>query len=171
VRLLAYQISNLVNLNELATQLGISRNTVDQYISILEKYFIVFRLQPFERNLRSEITSKQKIYFWDLGIRNSVINRFFSFETRDDKGALFENFIIASIMKRNYYEGRTFNLYFWRTYQGYEIDLILEGVQDQELWAFQITTTGKANFSRAFDAYNPTSKIVISLENAYRFCW
>jgi len=171
VTLLAYQIGSLVNLNELATQLGVSRNTVDQYITVLEKYFLVFRLPPLGRNLRSEINSKQKVYFWDLGLRNAVINRFFPFETRDDRGALFENLIVASILKRNLYARRPFNAYFWRTYQGYEIDLVLESTQRLEILAIQITTTGKASFSQAFDSYQPAQRIVVDLTNAYRFCW
>lgn len=169
--LLAYQIGNLVNLNELATQLGISRNTVDQYIAILEKYFVLFRLPSFSRNLRSELSSKFKVYFWDIGLRNAVINRFFPLEARDDKGAIFENLVIASILKRNLYAQRPFNAYFWRTYQGYEIDLILERNQTQEYWAFQITSAEKDTFSKAFDAYQPTKTYVVSPENAYRFCW
>jgi hypothetical protein len=171
VSLLAYQIGSLVNLNELATQLGISRNTVDQYISVLEKYFLVFRLPPLGRNLRNEISSKQKVYFWDLGLRNAVINRFFPFETRDDRGALFENLIVASILKRNLYAQRPFNPYFWRTYQGYEIDLVLENTQQPEILAFQITTTGRAAFSQAFDGYQPAQRLAVDLHNAYRFCW
>jgi predicted AAA+ superfamily ATPase len=169
--LLAYQIGNLVNLNELATQLGISRNTVDQYITILEKYFVIFRLSSFSRNLRNELSSKFKVYFWDTGLRNAVINRFFPYETRDDKGAIFENLVIASILKRNLYAQRPFNAYFWRTYQGYEIDLVLESNQAQELWAFQITSTGTDTFSKAFDEYKPSKKFVVTPENAYRFCW
>ncbi len=169
--LLAYQIGNLVNLNELATQLGISRNTVDQYIAILEKYFVVFRLPSLSRNLRSELSSKFKIYFWDIGLRNAITNRFFPFEGRDDKGAIFENLIIASILKRNLYAQRPFNAFFWRTYQGYEIDLVLESNQAQEFWAFQITSAGKDSFSKAFDAYQPAKTFVVTPENAYRFCW
>lgn len=171
VSLLAYQIGSLVNPNELATQLGISRNTVDHYISVLEKYFLVFRLPPLGRNPRNEISSKQKVYFWDLGLRNAVINRFFPFETRDDRGALFENLIVASILKRNLYAQRLFNPYFWRTYQGYEIDLVLENTQRPEVLALQITTTGKATFSQAFDGYQPKQRLVVDLQNAYRFCW
>lgn len=169
--LLAYQIGNLVNLNELATQLGISRNTVDQYLAILEKYFLIFRLPSYSRNLRSELSSKFKVYFWDMGIRNAVINRYFPFEGRDDRGAIFENLIMGAILKRNMYEGRPFNAYFWRTYQGYEIDLVLESSQSQALWAFQITLANKAPFSKAFEPYNPDKRWVITPENAYRFCW
>lgn len=169
--LLAYQIGNLVNLNELATQLGISRNTVDQYIAILEKYFVIFRLPSFSRNLRSELSSKFKVYFWDIGLRNAVINRFYPFEARDDKGVIFESLVIASILKRNLYAQRPFNAYFWRTYQGYEIDLIFVNNQTQEFWAFQITSADKASFSKAFDAYQPTKTFVVTPDNAYRFCW
>lgn len=171
VTLLAYQIGSLVNLNELATQLGITRNTVDQYISILEKYFLVFRLPPLSRNLRNEINTKHKVYFWDLGLRNAVINRFFPFEGRDDRGALFENLIVAAILKRNLYAQRPYNAYFWRTYQGYEIDLVLENTRQPEITALQITTTGRASFSQSFDSYQPAQRLVVDLQNAYRFCW
>jgi len=171
VTLLAYQIGNLVNLNELATQLGVARNTVDQYITILEKYFLTFRLPSFSRNLRSELNSKFKVYFWDVGIRNAVINRFAPLVARDDKGMLLENLVVASVMKRNLYAHRPYNAYFWRTYQGYEIDLVLESNQNQELQAFQITWAGKAAFSRAFNAYEPAKTYVVNLDNAYRFCW
>lgn len=169
--LLAYQIGNLVNLNELATQLGISRNTVDQYMAILEKYFLIFRLPSFSRNLRSELSSKFKVYFWDMGIRNAVINRFYPFEGRDDRGSIFENLVIAAILKRNLYAQRPFNAYFWRTYQGYEIDLVLESSQAQALWAFQVTMAHKASFSKAFETYQPARTWVITPVNAYRFCW
>jgi predicted AAA+ superfamily ATPase len=171
VTLLAYQIGHLVNLNELATQLGISRNTVDQYITLLEKYFLIFRLPSFSRNLRSELNSKFKVYFWDVGIRNAVINRFTPLDARDDKGALLENLVVASVMKRNLYAHRPYNAYFWRSYQGYEIDLVLESNQNQDLQAFQITWAEEAAFSRAFDAYAPVKTFVVTSENAYRFCW
>lgn len=171
VTLLAYQIGSLVNLNELATQLGVARNTVDQYISVLEKYFLVFRLPPLSRNPRNEINTRHKVYFWDLGLRNAVINRFFPFEARDDRGALFENLIVAAILKRNLYAQRPYNAYFWRTYQGYEIDLVLESTQQPDTLAVQITTTGKASFSQSFDSYSPSQRLVVDLQNAYRFCW
>ncbi|MBI2263837.1 MAG: ATP-binding protein [Armatimonadetes bacterium] len=170
VQLLSYQIGNLVNLNEIATQLGISRNTVNEYVSILEKFFIVFRLTPFERNLRSEMTSRFKVYFWDLGVRNAVISRFSPFAARDDRGALFENLVVASILKRNLYSGRIFKTFFWRTYDGFEIDLILENVETEEIWAVQISTSGKTRFSRAFDRYNPTRKIAVNAGEGYRYC-
>jgi predicted AAA+ superfamily ATPase len=171
VTLLAYQIGNLVNLNELATQLGISRNTVDQYITLLEKYFLIFRLPSFNRNHRNELNSKFKVYFWDVGIRNAVINRFFPIDTRDDKGMLLENLVVASVLKRNLYAHRPYNAWFWRTYQGYEVDLVLESSQSQGIQAFQITWGGKASFSRAFEVYKPERTYVVTPANAYQFCW
>lgn len=92
-------------------------------------------------------------------------------ETRDDKGALFENLVIAAMLKRNLYARRPYNIYFWQTYRGYEIDLVLENVHNPEILAFQISTTGKASFSRAFDCYHPAEKIVVDQGNGYRFCW
>jgi predicted AAA+ superfamily ATPase len=171
VTLLAYQVGNLININELATQLGVSRNTVDQYISILEKHFLVFRLPAFSRNPRSELSSKFKVYFWDVGIRNAAINRFTPLDTREDKGALFENLVVASVMKRNVYAHRPYNAYFWRTYQGYEIDLVLEDSQTLALQVFQVTMSDKTTFSRAFDPYEPVKKYAVTPDNAYRFCW
>jgi predicted AAA+ superfamily ATPase len=111
------------------------------------------------------------VYFWDVGIRNAVINRFTPLDARDDKGALLENLVVASIMKRNLYAHRPYNAYFWRSYQGYEIDLVLESNQNQDLQAFQITWAEEAAFSRAFDAYAPVKTFVVTSENAYRFCW
>ncbi|MDO8609621.1 MAG: ATP-binding protein [bacterium] len=170
VQLLAFQIGNLVNLNELSTQLGISRNTVNEYINILERFFIIFRLTPFEKNIRSEITSKFKVYFWDLGLRNAIIYRFTPFDNREDKGALFENIIISSILKRNYYSGCLWQPFFWRTYEGSEIDLVLRNILTEKLWIFQITTTNRALFSRSFDKYKPVKKIVVNLSNGYKYC-
>jgi predicted AAA+ superfamily ATPase len=83
---------------------------------------------------------------------------------------IFNNLVIAAILKRNLYAQRPFNAYFWRTYQGYEIDLVLESSQAQALWAFQVTMAHKASFSKAFDTYQPARTWVITPENAYRFC-
>jgi predicted AAA+ superfamily ATPase len=101
----------------------------------------------------------------------AINNRFAPLDARDDRGMLLENLIVASMMKRNLYARRPYNAYFWRTYQGYEIDLVLESSQDQKLQAFQITWAEKATFSRAFDAYQPVQTFVVTPQNAYRFCW
>jgi predicted AAA+ superfamily ATPase len=143
----------------------------DKLRDILEKYFVIFRLPAFSRNLRNELSTKFKVYFWDLGVRNAAIHRFQPFETREDRGPIFENLIVASILKRNLYARRPFNAYFWRSYQGIEIDLVLESVQAQEIWGFQITLGKGDRFSSAFEAYQPARKVVVTAENAYRFCW
>jgi len=123
---LALQLGNEVNYNELSRTIGVDRATVENYISLLEKAFIVFRLQPFSRNMRTEMNTSRKVYFYDNGIRNTIIGNFKSLEFRQDVGALWENFMIAERVKAlNYkkWHGRT---YFWRTYQQQEIDWIEE---------------------------------------------
>ena len=126
LRLLALQVGNEVSYNELAGSLGINKKTVSNYIRILEKAFVVFRLGPFSRNLRKELTKLRKIYFYDTGIRNTLINNFNNFDLRQDVGALWENFIISERLKFNSNQGRDVNIYFWRTHQQQEIDYIEE---------------------------------------------
>ncbi|MGI6395033.1 MAG: ATP-binding protein [bacterium] len=126
LRLLAFQVGNQVSLNELATQLGIDIKTVDRYLDLLEKTFVIRKISAFSRNLRKEIVSKAKYFFLDNGVRNSLITRFNPILERDDMGALFENFMISERIKKLSYENFYGNLYFWRTYGGQEIDLIEE---------------------------------------------
>lgn len=121
---LALQVGNEVSYTELGNMLNISKNTATKYIDLLEKCFVIYRLKPFSRNLRKEINKKQKIYFYDLGIRNSIINNFNDPDLRTDKGALWENFLIIERLKRNQYEGRLANSYFWRTHDQKEIDYV-----------------------------------------------
>lgn len=127
LRLLAFQIGNLVSLNELACQLGIDVKTVGRHLDLLEKAFVIKKITGFSRNLRKEITSKAKYYFIDNGIRNGIIRQFNPLELRGDIGALWENFIVIERLKKI-----TFNrvmpasFYFWRTYDGAEVDLIEE---------------------------------------------
>ncbi|OGM92764.1 hypothetical protein A2333_00950 [Candidatus Wolfebacteria bacterium RIFOXYB2_FULL_49_7] len=125
-QLLALQVGNEVSLSELATVLGISRQSVSKYIDILEKSFIIFRLRALSRNLRKEIAKSEKVYFYDLGIRNAVIRNYNPLAMRNDVGALWENLMIVERMKRNSYHGHFANIYFWRTYDQKEIDLIEE---------------------------------------------
>jgi uncharacterized protein len=123
---LALQVGSEVNYNELSRTVGIDRATVEQYISLLEKVFVVFRLQPLSRNVRNEMNTSRKVYFYDNGIRNSIIGNFKSLEFRQDVGALWENFMISEKIKVQSYikwHGRN---YFWRTYQQQEIDWIEE---------------------------------------------
>ena len=132
---MALQAGNEVSYNELAGSLGINKKTVSNYIRILEKAFVVFRIGPFSRNLRKELTKLRKIYFYDTGIRNTLINNFNNFDLRQDVGALWENFIISERLKFNSNQGRDVNIYFWRTHQQQEIDYIEE--KDGRLSGFE----------------------------------
>lgn len=126
LQVLALQIGNEVSYNELAASLGINKKTVANYIQILEKAFVIFRLGPFSRNLRKELTKLRKIYFYDTGIRNALVNNFNNLNLRQDVGALWENFIISERLKLNNNRGKDVNVYFWRTHEQQEIDYIEE---------------------------------------------
>ncbi|MDO9231601.1 MAG: ATP-binding protein [bacterium] len=121
---LALQIGDEVSYNELAQTVGIDKNTVANYIQILEKAFIIFRLNPYSRNLRSELKELRKIYFFDTGVRNAIINNLNPLNLRQDVGALWENFLISERLKFNSNNGLDRNTYFWRTKEGKEIDYL-----------------------------------------------
>ena len=123
---LALQVGNEVSYNEIAQTVGSDSKTVEKYIDLLEKCYIVFRLGAFSRNLRTELKKSKKIYFYDNGIRNAVIQNFAPLSMRNDAGALWENFFISERLKANEYEGRYAKSYFWRTTQQQEIDYIEE---------------------------------------------
>lgn len=127
LKLLAFQVGNLVSLNELSMHLKIDVKTVGRYLDLLEKSFIIYRLGGFSRNLRKEITRKNKYLFLDNGIRNAVILQFNPLDSRNDIGQLWENFILSERLKQRSYERIYAASYFWRTYSGQEIDLIEEG--------------------------------------------
>ena len=124
--LLALQMGNEVSYPELGTQLGIDRKTVISYIDILEQAFVVFTLGGFSRNLRREVSKSQKVYFYDVGVRNALIEAFAPLDLRRDVGALWESFCISERMKKLHYSGQPVNRYFWRTYDQKEIDYIEE---------------------------------------------
>lgn len=135
VQALALQIGSLVSYNELGQLVGMDSKTVERYIDILEKSFIVFRLGTFSRNMRTELKNSRKIYFWDLGIRNAVIANFQQIENRTDVGALWENFAISERLKHLNAQGRMVHSTFWRTQQQKEIDLIEDS--DGQLSAYE----------------------------------
>jgi len=136
VRALAFQIGNEVSYNELAQLVGIDKKTISNYIDLLEKTFVVFRLGSYSRNLRNEIKRNRKIYFYDTGVRNMVIGNFQPLELRTDIGALWENFLMVERLKFHTYEkGDYSKMYFWRTVSQQEIDLVEE--QDGALSAFE----------------------------------
>jgi uncharacterized protein len=127
LQILAYQIGNEVSYAEIAQNFGITQKTVERYIEILEKAFIIFRLPPYVGNKRTGLRRTRKIYFWDVGMRNAIIRSFQPIDLRPDKGALFENYVISEFLKRNLQQKHTKNYYFWRAYDGEEIDLIEVG--------------------------------------------
>ena len=126
LKLLAFQVGSEVSLNELSTNLAIDVKTAGRYLDLLEKAFIVFRLNAFSRNLRSEVVSKSKYFFFDNGIRNAVISQFNKLDSRNDIGSLWENFLMIERMKKRAYKHIHGYSYFWRTYEQREIDLIEE---------------------------------------------
>ncbi|KKP79892.1 MAG: AAA ATPase [Candidatus Levybacteria bacterium GW2011_GWB1_35_5] len=126
LRLLAFQIGSQVSLSEIATKLGMSKDTVGNYIDLLEKSFVLFRLGGLSRNLRKEVIKMDKIYFYDLGIRNILIDNLKPLKDRNDTGQLWENFLIAERMKVLSYKKDYASVYFWRTYTGAELDYIEE---------------------------------------------
>ena len=132
---LAFQIGSQVSYNEVAQLVGLDPKTVERYVDILEKSYIVFRIGSFSRNLRNELKQSRKIYFWDLGIRNAVIGNLAQVENRTDTGALWENFCIAERLKLLSYKGSFALSWFWRTQQQKEIDYIEE--EDGRLTAFE----------------------------------
>ncbi|SLM15642.1 AAA ATPase [uncultured spirochete] len=126
LKLLAFQIGSEVALTELATQLSVDVKTVKRYLDLLEKAFVIHRLNGFSRNLRQEVTNKSKYYFLDNGIRNAVIAQFNSLDQRNDQGQLWENFMLVERLKYRTYYSLYANMYFWRNYRQQEIDLIEE---------------------------------------------
>ena len=135
LKALALQIGSQVSYNEIGNLIGLDSKTVEKYVDVLEKSFIVFRLNSFSRNLRNELKTSRKVYFWDLGIRNAVIGNLSQVENRTDTGELWENFVIAERLKQNAYRGSFAQSWFWRTRQQNEIDYVEE--EDGRLLAFE----------------------------------
>jgi len=137
LKLLAFQIGSEVSTLELGNNLGVDHKTVWRYLDLLEKSFVLFRLDGFSRNLRKEVSKMSKYYFYDLGIRNALISNFNDLNTRNDQGQLWENFIFMERIKRNAYKNTHANYYFWRTYDKKEIDLIEERMGELHGYEFR----------------------------------
>jgi len=150
--LLAHQIGSEVSSTELANNLQVSRITIEKYIDLLEKSFVIFRFTAFSSNLRKEIVKSTKIFFWDTGVRNAILNDFNFSGFRNDIGLLWENWVIAEFAKKNLLEGQLKNLYFWRTRSGSEIDLVIKGSDTFKAyeikWLKTKMTNGKAFTNR-----------------------
>lgn len=136
LKALALQIGSEVSYNELANLLGIDKNTVESYIDLLEKNFIIYRLPPYTKNARKTISKLRKIYFYDLGIRNTLLNNWNFLDVRNDAGALWENFVINERLKYRKYHNIQADQYFWRAYDGGEVDLVEE--RDGQLFGYKI---------------------------------
>lgn len=170
LRLLALQVGNQVSYNELAQNLGINDKTVASYIDILEQCFVIFRLTSFSRNLRNELKKSQKIYFYDLGVRNALIQAFNPLPLRLDAGALWENFCIAERLKFNKYHRRYANMYFWRTRGQKEIDYIEEADGRLSGYEFKWGAARPLRASQDFLAAYPGSTVErIDRSNYWRF--
>jgi uncharacterized protein len=154
LKALAWQIGSEVNYHELGNLIGLKSETVEEYIHLLEQSFVIYRLNSFHTNQRKEIKKGKKIYFNDLGIRNAIINDFSPFETRKDKGNLFENFIINEFIKENEYQEKFQKFYFWRNNEQQEIDLIIE--KNGQLQVIEIKWSPKSK-----------AKVPLSFSNKY----
>lgn len=169
LRLLAYQVGAEVSYQELSRQVGLSTDTVISYIDLLEKAYVVFRLGAFSRNLRKEISRKDKVFFYDNGVRNILIDDTKEWHLRGDRGALWENFLVSERLKTNAYTGRHCARYFWRVYTGAEIDYIEEG--DGEIRAYELKVRKKTTAPpRSFlEAYPNAGFQSVHIENWSEF--
>ena len=166
LKALALQMGSEVSYNELAGLLQIDKSTVKSYIEILEKGFIVFTLNGFSRNLRNELKFGKKIYFWDNGVRNTIINNFNPLSIREDKGMLWENFIISERLKRNNYENPFAKSYFWRTTTQQEIDYIEES--EDKISAYEIKWNENAKIKK-LTSFTESYKTDIKVINPKNF--
>ncbi|MEA2106067.1 MAG: ATP-binding protein [Bacteroidota bacterium] len=156
---LSLQVGSEVNYNELAQTIGVNKITIQKYIDILEKGYIVFRLHSFSRNIRNEIKRNRKIYFYDNGIRNMIIGNFNQLKLRADVGALWENFLLAERIKQNLYKDIFARMYFWRTKQQQEVDFVEEKNGEISGYEFKWNPKTKIKFPKTFvKTYNANTK-------------
>lgn len=166
LRALALQVGSEVSLNELGQTLGVDKQTVATYLDVLEQAFIVFRLNSFSRNLRVELKKSRKIYFWDVGLRNALIQNLNPIEARTDRGALWENFLVSERIKRMQNERQANRSFFWRTHQQKEIDYIEESNGQLRAFEFKWRSHQKTTPPKVFrDAYPEATFQVVDSEN------
>ena len=167
LRALAYQVGSEVSYNELAQTIGSDAKTVERYVELLEKCFIIFRLHGFSRNMRNELKRAKKIYFYDNGVRNAVIQQFGPIDMRNDMGALWENFFISERQKFNHYSSNYCNTYFWRTKDQQEIDYIEES--DGSMTVFEMKWNPQkatVRFPKSFiESYDIKETVVVTPDN------
>ncbi|MBP5358041.1 MAG: ATP-binding protein [Treponema sp.] len=167
LRALSFQVGSEVSYNELAQTIGSDSKTVERYIELLEKCFVILRLNGLSRNLRNELKKAKKIYFYDNGVRNAVIQQFATTNMRNDMGALWENFFISERIKYNHYRHHYCNIYFWRTKTQQEIDYIEEA--DGVFHVFEIKWNpqkSNAKIPKSFlESYPVASTVIVTPEN------
>ena len=169
LKLLAFQIGSLVSIHELGKVLDMSHETVNHYIDLLEKGFVVFRLSGFSGNLRKEVTKMNKIYFYDLGIRNMLIDNFNPMAIRQDVGPLWENFLLSERKKKVAYENSFANTYFWRTYTGAELDYIEETGGNLNGYIFKFKSKKVKAPTTWLETYKNASFSVVDSDNFLDF--
>ena len=169
LKLIAFQVGSQVSLNELAVQLKIDVKTVGRYLDIFEKAFVLRRIGGFSRNLRKEVVSKAKYYFLDNGIRNAIISQFNPLDNRNDIGSLWENFVVTERIKKCAYRDIYGSFYFWRTYDGQELDLIEE--REGRLFGYEIKwSKGKEKMPKDWvKTYKHAEHVVINKESYLNF--
>ena len=170
LKLIAFQVGQEVSLQELARQLGISKNTVESYLDLLSKVFVIYKVPGFSRNLRKEITKSNRWYFYDNGIRNAIIGNFTRLETRTDVGALWENYLASERIKYQNYNQKTVSNFFWRTYDQQELDWLEEQNGNLNGFEFKWNENRKAKIPTAFaKAYPEATFEVINKQNYLEF--
>lgn len=167
LKLLAHQIGSLVNYSELSSRLGMDVKTIGRYIDLFEQSFILFKLLPYSTKKRDEIGKMPKVYFYDLGLRNALIENFQPINNRSDDGYLFENFIISEILKTNYYRNFEYKLNYWRTKQGSEIDLVLTR-NDGEVRGIEIKYSARVGGTAFLNRYPHAKVITVTKQNFYQ---
>lgn len=167
---LALQIGNEISYTEIGQTIGTDNKTIDRYVELLEKCFVVFQLGGFSRNLRNEIKKGKKIYFYDNGIRNAIIKNFSPLSLRQDIGALWENFLVSERKKVNHYANHYVNSYFWRTHQQQEIDMIEETGGKLYAWEFKWNEKAKVKIPASFlEAYPGSITGTVNRQNYMEF--
>jgi len=167
---LALQVGHEVSFNEVGQMIGADKETVERYVFLLEQAFVIFRLKAFSRNVRNELKKSRKIYFYDNGIRNSIISNFSPLSLRSDKGALWENFLASERQKYLHYHNIHCNRYFWRTTQQQEIDYLEEKDATLDAYEFKYSPKRKEKISRTFTSAYPNSTFsIINSENYFDF--
>lgn len=168
--LLAHQVGSEVSTSELASNLGVGRQTIEKYLDLLEQTFVVFRLGTYSTNLRKEVAKSKKIYFWDTGVRNAILKEFNVSEYRSDIGILWENWVIAEFAKYNAFCGNISDLYFWRSRDGAEVDLIVKS--GEQLQAFEIKwSSSKTTGTNAFTSRYKVTPLIITKDNFLSFLY